>query len=184
MKLLAFIVGITFSLNLYANNPFITFLIEDILPTLQEWGKDAELVAAVKEQNAKGMTLDAIKARDQSWRNEQGIDAEMQAMMESPAAVKMKSLEGTYPYLVELFLMDNQGANVAMTNKTSDYWQGDEDKWTESFNNGKGGLHIGEVEYDESVEADLIQVSIPVADGDTVVGAMTIGINLNVLRGD
>ncbi|WP_197466328.1 MULTISPECIES: hypothetical protein [unclassified Oleiphilus] len=78
--------------------------------------------------------------------------------------------------------MDNQGANVAMTNKTSDYWQGDEAKWQESFKDGAGAVHIGDVEFDESAQAYLVQVSVPVMDGGTAIGAITIGINLDDLE--
>lgn len=42
------------------------------------------------------------------------------------------------PEYAEIFVMDNQGANVAMSDKTSDYWQGDEDKFVRSFAGGEG----------------------------------------------
>jgi len=146
---------------------------------LATWGEDATLIAAVKAQNAKGMSLDAIKARDAAWRKVEGLDAEMQAMMESPAAKRMLEMEGSKPFFFEVFLMDNQGANVAMTNKTSDYWQGDEAKWQKSFNGGQGGVHIGEVEFDDSAQAYLVQISVSVNEGGKAIGAMTIGVNLD-----
>jgi len=49
-----------------------------------------------------------------------------------------------------------------MTNKTSDYWQGDEAKFTESFKGGSGAVHIGDVEFDQSAQAYLVQISVPV----------------------
>ena len=64
--------------------------------------------------------------------------------------------------------MDNQGANVAMTDKTSDYWQGDEAKFKKSYHNGKGTVFVDEVEFDDSSQAYLVQVSVPVKDGDKV----------------
>ena len=39
----------------------------DLAPTLKAWGNNAILVAAVKAQNAKGMSLDAIKKTDKEW---------------------------------------------------------------------------------------------------------------------
>ena len=41
---------------------------------LATWGDDPVLIAAVKEQNGKGITLDAIKARDAEWRKVEGLD--------------------------------------------------------------------------------------------------------------
>jgi hypothetical protein len=154
----------------------------DLAPSLKEWGNNAVLIAAVKEQNAKGMTLDAIKKTDKEWMAATGVTPFMQAMMENSAAKELKKLESSKPYFDELFLMDNQGANVAMTNKTSDYWQGDEDKFTESFKGGQGAIHIGKVKFDKSSQAYLVQVSVPVVDAGKAIGAITIGINIDELE--
>ena len=73
--------------------------------------------------------------------------------------------------------MDNQGALVAATDKTSDYWQGDEDKFSHPFTTGS--MLVSEVEFDTSAQAYLVQISVPVKDGDKVIGAITFGINLD-----
>ena len=140
------------------------------------------MVAAVKAQNAKGESLDQIKQRDASWRATSGVDDFMRSLLESDTAKELMKLETSKPYFFELFLMDSQGANVAMTNKTSDYWQGDEAKFTESFKGGSGAIHIGDVEFDESAQAYLVQISVPVMDGGSAVGAMTIGVNVDKLE--
>lgn len=153
-----------------------------LVSSLRAWGENPVLVAAVKEQNAKGQTLDAIKKRDEIWRKTSGVDEFMKPLMENDAAKEMLRLEKSKPFYFELFLMDNQGANVAMTNKTSDYWQGDEDKFTKTFNNGQGAVHISDVKFDESAQAYLVQVSVPVMDGSDTIGAITIGINVDLLE--
>ena len=158
--------------------------VKSLAQQLASWGNDQTLIEAVKAQNAKGMSLEAIKARDAEWRKVEGFDAEMKAMMESKVAKKLFEFEKSQAYFFELFLMDNQGANVAMTNKTSDYWQGDEAKWQESFKGGSGAIHIGDVEFDESAQDYLVQVSIPVMEAGKAVGALTIGINIDTLEGE
>ncbi|MFC3150176.1 cache domain-containing protein [Litoribrevibacter euphylliae] len=154
----------------------------DLIPSLKDWGMTPELVQAVKTQNAKGMSLDEIKSRDNEWRGDSRVSPFMKTLMENDAAKKMMSLESSQPYFFELFLMDNQGANVAMTNKTSDYWQGDEAKFTDSFKNGMGAVHVGDVEFDDSAQAYLVQISVPVMESGKAIGAMTIGINLDELE--
>lgn len=149
---------------------------------LQGWGANPTLVEAVKAQNAAGKSLEAIKKQDQEWMAVTGVDPFMQSLMSNPAAQELKRLEKSKPYYVEVFLMDNQGANVAMTNKTSDYWQGDEPKFTESFKGGQGAAHLGKVKFDESAQAYLVQVSVPVMDGGAAIGAITIGVNLDELE--
>jgi hypothetical protein len=157
--------------------------VRQLAETLYSWGENPVLIAAVEEQNAQNMTLDMIKQRDTTWRATTGIDDFMKPLMENTAAKELSRLEKSKPYYFELFLMDNQGANVAMTNKTSDYWQGDEAKFTQSFNAGQGAVHISPVEFDESAQAYLVQVSVPVMAGGKAIGALTIGINVDVLEG-
>lgn len=150
-----------------------------LVPVIKKWGEDPILIAAVKAQNAKSMTLDQIQKRDKEWMATTGMDDQMKAMMKNSGAQELDKLEATKPYFFESILMDNQGANVAMTNKTSDYWQGDEPKFINAFK--VGGVDIGKSKFDDSAKAYLIQVSIPVVDGGKVIGALCVGINLDEL---
>jgi hypothetical protein len=150
-----------------------------LIPVIKKWGEDPILIAAVKEQNAKGMTLDQIQKRDKEWMATTGMDDQMKAMMKNTAAQQLEKLEATKPYFFESILMDNQGANVAMTNKTSDYWQGDEPKFTNAYK--AGGVDVGKSKFDDSAKAYLIQVSVPVVEGGKPIGALCVGINLDEL---
>ena len=152
-----------------------------LIPAIKKWGEDPALVAAVKEQNAKAMTLEQIQKRDKEWMAATGMDDQMKAMMKNAAAEKLNKLEATQPYFFESILMDNQGANVAMTNKTSDYWQGDEPKFTNAFKAGAGGVDVSKSKFDDSAKAYLIQVSVPVMEGGKAIGAVCVGLNLDEL---
>jgi hypothetical protein len=66
-----------------------------------------------------------------------------------------------------------------MSDKTSDYWQGDEAKFIKSYSGGKGAVFVDEVKFDNSTQAYLVQVSVPVKDGDKAIGAITFGINVD-----
>ncbi len=155
--------------------------VHDLLPTLKAWGSNPILVDAVKAQNAKAMSLNEIKARDAVWMKTTGMDDFMKKLASNAAATELKRLESSKPYFLELFLMDHQGANVAMSNKTSDYWQGDEAKFTKAYNGGVGGVDIGKVKFDKSSQAYLVQVSVPVMHAGKAIGALTVGINLDEL---
>ena len=156
--------------------------VKALLPTLQAWGTNPVLIQAVGEQNALGRSLDEIKRLDAQWKDASGMTPFMAAMQDNAAAQELRKLEQSQPYFFELFLMDDQGANVAMTNKTSDFWQGDEEKFTQSFNAGKGGLDLGDVEFDASAQSYLVQISVPVMDQGKAIGALTIGIDLDRLE--
>lgn len=157
--------------------------VNELVPMLKSWGEDPVIISAVQSQNKKAMTLEAIKKRDEKWIATDGIDEIMKALMNNAAAKRLLEFEKSQPYFFELFLMDNQGANVAMTNKTSDYWQGDESKWQASFNKGKGGVHFSDVEFDESAQDYLLQISVPVMHDGAAIGAITVGINLDIFEG-
>jgi len=146
---------------------------------LAELGSDPVIVSAVKEENANGKTLEDIKAMDGTWRETPGVADFMKALMESECGKHLVALRDSKPYIAEIFAMDNQGANVAMSDKTSDYWQGDEAKFKDSYKNGQGAVHISDVEFDDSTQVYLVQVSIPVKDKEKVIGAMTIGIDVD-----
>lgn len=147
--------------------------------SLAKLGSDPVIVAAVKAENAKGKTLDQIKAKDNKWKTTPGIADYMKVIMDSECGKHIQKILNSQPYFAEIFVMDNQGANVAMTDKTSDYWQGDEAKFKKSYNGGKGAVFVDEVEFDDSTQAYLCQVSVPVKDSDRVIGAITIGIDID-----
>ncbi len=150
-----------------------------MLPEMSKtWGTDPAIVAAVKEQNAKGLTLSDIQSLDAKWQATSGLASFMLAYFDNAGADALGTLEKSAPYVMESFIMDNQGAIVAATNKTSDYWQGDEDKFTESFKGGAGAIHTGEVEFDDSAQAYLVQVSVPVMSEGKAIGAITIGVDV------
>lgn len=150
--------------------------------TLADIGKDPVIVKAVKDQNAKAMTLDQIKAKDNEWKNTPGIADYMKAIMESECGRHLRGIQESESFYAEIFVMDNQGANVAMTDKTSDFWQGDEAKFQKSFNNGNGAVFVDEVEFDDSAQTYLVQVSVPVIDGDKTIGAITFGIDVDQIQ--
>ena len=150
--------------------------------TLAALGTDPVIVAAVKNANAKGKTLAQIQDMDNKWKATPGVADYMQALMDSECGKRLLGIRNSAPYYAEIFVMDNQGANVAMTDKTSDYWQGDEAKFQKSYKEGAGAVFVDEVEFDDSTQAYLVQVSVPVKDGTQVIGAITFGIDMDKIE--
>lgn len=149
---------------------------------LKAVGTNATVVAAVKAANAAGQTLDQVKAKDAEWQKTAGVSKEMQALIDNPCGKYLQGLQKDLPWLAEAFVMDNLGANVAMTDKTSDYWQGDEPKWQESFKGGAGAVHVSDVKFDDSTQTYSVQISVPVMDGGKAIGAITFGIDVDKVQ--
>lgn len=78
--------------------------------------------------------------------------------------------------------MDDQGALVCATAKTTDYWQGDEAKWQRAFNDGKGDVFIDRPKFDDSSAQRLAQISVPVLDKGVAIGAITVGVSIDKLQ--
>lgn len=57
-----------------------------------------------------------------------------------------------------------------------------EDKFIAAYDHGRGGIYISEAKFDRSTQTYLVQVSVPVMDGDIAIGAITVGINLDLLE--
>ena len=150
--------------------------------TLAEFGMDDTIVQAVRDQNKKQMSIKTIKDMDAKWKAEKGVADYMQALMDNKCAQRLKTLVASKPYLMEIFVMDNMGANVCQTDKTGDYWQGDEAKFTKAYNGGRGGVFVDEVEVDNNQK--VCQISVPVVDRKTnvVQGAMTLGIYVDKVK--
>ena len=150
---------------------------------------DPAIVAAIQTRNGEtgGMAEDAIIALDNKWRAEVGggdtptIDPVLSgAVADMLRAVRDES-EGLF---TEIFVMDMVGLNVAASDTTSDYWQGDEAKWQQTYGAGAGAIHISEVELDESTQSYQSQISVAISDPATnaPIGAATFGVNIEYLE--
>jgi hypothetical protein len=149
---------------------------------LSDLGTDPIIVKAVKEENEKRKSLSQIQEMDNKWKAHAGIADYMRVIMDSECGKHLRDIQSSARYYAEIFVMDDQGANVAMSDKTSDYWQGDEAKFKKSYNGGLGAVFIDDVEFDDSAQAYLVQVSVPVRDGERVIGAITIGIDVDKIQ--
>ena len=105
-------------------------------------------------------------------------------MINTPAADFLRTqVDKSDGAITEAFIMDARGLNVAASMPTSDYWQGDEAKFQQTYMVGETAVHFGEVELDESTKQAQAQVSMTIVNNDTgvAIGALTVGINLNAL---
>lgn len=150
--------------------------------TIARLGTAPEVVKAVKAQNAKGATLADVQALDKKWMSTPGVADFMKALIESECGAYLKKVQAGAPYYSEIFVTDKLGANVAMTGKTSDYWQGDEPKFTESFKGGRGEIFVSDVAFDKSTQTYVVHVSVPVKDGATTIGVLVAGVSVEKVK--
>jgi hypothetical protein len=137
-------------------------------------GYDPKIVEAVKAQNAEGLTMDYINKLDKAWKGQPADTWFIKEVRERKCSGYTRAIIKLVPYMFEIFVMDNQGANVCMSGTTGDFWQGDEDKWQKSFADGKGAIFVDAPEEEDGKMVQ--QISVPVMDGSMAIGAITFGI--------
>ncbi|MEM7211938.1 MAG: hypothetical protein AAF479_08600 [Pseudomonadota bacterium] len=150
---------------------------------------DPAIIAAIQARNTEtgGMAEDAIIDLDNKWRAEVGGSdtPTITPVLEGEIADMLREVrdesEGLF---TEIFVMDMVGLNVAASDTTSDYWQGDEAKWQQTFGVGAGAIHISGVELDESTQSYQSQISVSITDPATnaPIGAATFGVNVEYLE--
>jgi len=151
---------------------------------IRGWMNDPVLVDAIAAQNARTADLseDEILALDATWRAEVGAadHPTIDAVLSNDAAAFLDDVVAAAGgRITEIFVMDARGLNVAASDMTSDYWQGDEAKHSGTFGKGPGAVHVGEVEFDESSQRYQTQISATITDPDTgrAIGAVTVGVD-------
>lgn len=169
-------------------NDYQAQLTDYIQTELKLIASDPMLIEAIKTQNAKNahLTPNDIDQLDKQWRAEVGqSDMPMiETTLNTPASQKLMAVQSASDgKITEVFVMDNKGLNVAQSEVTSDYWQGDEAKWQNTYLKGAGAFDIGEIEEDESTQVFQAQVSYTITDPDSgeAIGAITVGINVDAL---
>ena len=175
-------------LAVYAqDNEYTAPLTELANGKLKEIAQDPTIVAAIEAQNAVTGAYDQAKIDelDTQWRAEVSAAAKplIDATLGNDASkALLAAQEASAGLFTEIFVMDAKGLNVGQSGVTSDYWQGDEDKWSQTYSVGAGAVHLGEIEQDESTQAFQSQVSITIVDASgKPIGAITAGVDLAAL---
>jgi len=180
-------------LNLPANSALADQKVDEAirakaLPQIQKLAASQDVVAAIRAQNQTTGDYDSSKidALDKQWRAETAADQKplIEAVQQNPLNADLRSFQQDgHGVFGEVIVMDGKGLNVALSEVTSDYWQGDEDKWQKTAGIGPDGVFIDEVEFDDSTQSFQSQVSVTVVDPDTgsAIGAITVGVVVDAL---
>jgi hypothetical protein len=144
------------------------------------------IIMSVQAENERrdGISQAEIDALDKQWRAETTSKDQplMAATLTSPASSYLMELQArSIGLYAALFVTDRHGLNVGQSIATSDYWQGDEAKFTKTALVGPDALFIDEPEYLPDLGIWAVQVNFPLVENDQVIGAATVEINLTEL---
>lgn len=156
---------------------------EFVNTTVRGWFADPVVQDAVKASNAAhdGKSEAELVVLDDTWRAEisRAERPTIAAVADSAvSAVLRDHVAASGGVISEIILMDNRGMNVAVSDVTSDFWQGDEAKYQDTFPKGADAVHLSEIELDESSQTYQLQYSFTITDASGApIGAVTIGLN-------
>ena len=120
----------------------------------------------------KDAILTQIITLDDQWRGADDTDQLIGRVIHNEIADELREYQEKFPSHVELFLTDKYGANIAATNRTSDYYQADEDWWKIAYSLGRGRVYIGQPAFDESSQTFSVIIAIPLSHEGKVAGIL------------
>ena len=115
---------------------------------------------AAAEAAAVPFDLAAIRQTDLEWQRSGVPEPFVFAVLENEASAFLRILVRNDPAHSEILLTDRQGRLAAASNVSTDYYQADEEWWLDVRNTGR--LQMSDVQYDDSAQTYVIEISVPV----------------------
>jgi len=143
-----------------------------------------EEIAKQKSESYSGsedVIVNRILELDRQWLTASDNNNLILNVIQNDTANELREFRDEFPNHVELFITDKYGANIAATNRTSDYYQADEDWWQITYSLGRGRVYIGQPEFDESSQTYSIDMAIPIYSDDEVVGVLRSTYSVNAI---
>lgn len=142
---------------------------------------------AAQNQRLAGLDQARIDELDKQWRAEtesenQPLIAQLMGNPLSSYLIRKKAESNGL--FAELFVFDAMGMNVGQSSVTSDYWQGDEDKYLQTFAVGPDAVFVDAIEYNDETHQRRRQVNFTIVDPETgeSIGGATVEINVDELE--
>lgn len=159
-----------------------------LVDTVRGYLENEVVVLSVRNQNEQHAAIDAaaVERLDARWREERdaAVRPLVAATLANPLSSYLTRIQAhSIGLFTEIFVTDEHGLNVGQSNITSDYWQGDEAKFTRTFPRGAGAVFLDEAEWHAPSATWRVQLNLTVEDPTTraAIGAATFEINLTEL---
>src|ERR1044072_4440625 len=114
------------------------------------WASTDRLVRDAQQQSSAPLGRERIRQIDAAWQRGENPEGLATSLGSNACADALRTLIGSNHGFGEAFVTDSRGALVCMSRRTSDYWQGDEAKWTRSWAGGTGAVFVSKISHDDS----------------------------------
>ncbi|MDD3295819.1 MAG: PAS domain S-box protein [Candidatus Omnitrophica bacterium] len=163
-------------------------IINEEISDLRVYMSHEERINKAQNSNLQyaGMSGEELKAyfetKDRQWMAEGSNNELVQEILDNSVSKRLISIKDNDEGLAEVMITDAFGALVAASGKTSDFYQADEKWWQVAYSDGKGGVSIEDVEFDESSRSLSVSLAIPVKNvSGEVVGTCKAVLDINRL---
>ena len=151
---------------------------------IRPWLADPMLIDTIMSQNKKHahITIAEIDRLDAGFieRTDKALIA---STSENPLAEYLKQKKAAADGVIfEIFVVDNKGLNVAQTDPTLDYMQGDEAKFQKTFLVGPDAVFIDEAAPDNGVNVAQADMTIKNPKTGKPIGAIIVGVAVDKLK--
>jgi hypothetical protein len=143
---------------------------------IQAWSTDAQIVAAVKANNANP-PAEAKAMTNDKWKGLTILDPFVRSFSKNALGQYLKAKKNDE--IAECFVSGADGTKVAFLSKTSSWSHADKPKHKVPMS---GKTWVGPMEVDESTGQQEVQVAVPVLDGAKPIGSIVVGLSVAKLR--
>jgi ABC-type amino acid transport substrate-binding protein len=133
---------------------------------IERWKRLPNLESALSAANKKTHNLSEqeIMSRDKKWMHSfvETDHSYSLGLVDQPLSAELREIKKqSQDMITEVIVTDNRGLNVAVSDMTSDYWQGDEDKFTQCYGKPANSVIFSNINYDESTKRFQLHLSVP-----------------------
>ncbi len=170
-----------------AQQPSSSLITEDVLTDIRGWLLVPVVSITLDAQNKRygALTAQEVNNLDSQWRTEREAQAQplIASTLNNPLSTYLTQVQAASAGLfTEIFVIDAKGLNAGQSAITSDFWQGDEAKFQQTFDVGAGAVFIDEPEFHAPTATWRAQANLTIEDDmGTAIGAATIEVNLTEL---
>jgi hypothetical protein len=177
--LLLVILGCFGVITLAQETPEMKAKLEIKIRQLRAYSTDPQMVSAVKAHNATPASAEAKAMTNEQWHNLTLLDPFVRAVAKSPLSEYLKTVKSKDESIAKVFVSGADGLKVGFDAKTEHWTHKGMPKHELPMS---GQTWIGPAKVDDSTGLLLIQVGLPVLDGEKPIGSIVFGIRAEKLR--
>ena len=143
---------------------------------------DAITAAKQSRKGDDAVIMARVEQIDSAWKTPQ-VDPLVKKILSSPTSQALRRHREAAPRILEILVADETGATVAATDKPLHYVQPNEAYWQAVYGEGRGGIYVSEILYDDQTKAHYLSIGVPVLEEGTrrFMGAVNVLVDVSSL---